>query len=71
MDDPKKLKDQKPDYSRDVSGVKDPDQQPQIGTDPMSEPDSSAEKTVIAPDPEKVREHERRRSEDNTHPPKG
>jgi hypothetical protein len=63
VDDPKKLRDQKPDYVKDVSGVKDPDHQPQIGTDPMDEPDSSVQKTVISPDPEKVREHDRRREQ--------
>lgn len=61
MKDPKKLKEQKPDYSRDKSGADHPDVQPQIATDPMSLPQTSKEKTVVSPDPEKVREHDRER----------
>jgi len=62
VDDPKKLKDQKPDYVSDPTSTGDPDRQPMIGTDPMDTPDSSVEKTIISPDPEKVREHERRKA---------
>ncbi|MEM8558442.1 MAG: hypothetical protein AAGG50_11525 [Bacteroidota bacterium] len=48
-----------PDYVRnDRSGTGDPDIQPSIGTDPMTTAEPSVEKTIIAPDPEKVREAE-------------
>ncbi len=60
VDDPKKLKDQKPDYVEDRSGTGDPDVKPSVGTDPMALPQEGKEKTIVSPDPEKVREHERR-----------
>jgi hypothetical protein len=62
MDDPNKLKKQKPDYVKDVSGSADPDHQPQIGTDPMSQPEEGTKKTIVSPDPEKVAEAERKRA---------
>lgn len=57
--DPKKLQKQRPDYVRDTSGGGDPEVQPSIGTDPQSLPQEGKHKTIIAPDPEKVREHEK------------
>lgn len=62
VDDPKKLKHQKPDYVEDLSGTGDPDHQPQIGTDPMTTSETSVHKTIVAPDPEKVRAHDRERA---------
>jgi hypothetical protein len=62
MKDPKKLRDQKPDYVKDVSGTRDPDHQPQVGTDPMSLPQQGEERKVIAPDPEKVAKADRERA---------
>lgn len=59
MDDPKKLKDQKPDYVEDKSGTDDPDIQPQAGTDPMEPSEEGVRKTIISPDPEQVRRAER------------
>lgn len=56
--DPKELREEKVDYVEDVSGG-DPDVQPSIGTDPMSLPEEGTHKTIIAPDPEKVRQAER------------
>lgn len=64
MDDPKKLKKQKPDYVKDVSGSDDPDHQPQLGTDPMSQPQEASPRKIIAPDPEEVRKAEERRKKD-------
>lgn len=59
--DPKELQKEKPDYVEDKSGVKDnPNVQPQIGTDPMDQPQAGKHKKVIAPDPAKVREAERK-----------
>lgn len=52
MDDPKKLKDQRPDYVSDPTGTGDPDKQPQIGTDPMSQPAEGERKSVIGVDPD-------------------
>lgn len=60
--DPEKLKKQKPDYVRDTSGSDDPDHQPQVGTDPMEGPQEGKHKTIVAPDPEKVREAERKKT---------
>ncbi len=57
--DPKKLQSQKPDYVEDKSGAGDPEVQPEVGTDPQSLPQEGKHKTIIAPDPEKVREAER------------
>lgn len=58
--DPKELQKEKPDYVEDKSGAGDPEIQPNIGTDPMSQPQEGKHKTIIAPDPEKVREAERK-----------
>jgi hypothetical protein len=58
--DPKELQKEKPDYVEDTSGSGKVDHQPEIATDPMSTPQEGKHKTVIAPDPEKVREAERR-----------
>ena len=57
--DPEELQKEKPDYAEDTSGGP-PDNQPDVGTDPMSLPQEGKHKEIIAPDPEKVREHERR-----------
>lgn len=62
--DPEKLKKQKPPYVRDKSGSGDPDHQPQIGTDPMTGAEEGTHKTIVAPDPEKVREADARRGKD-------
>lgn len=56
--DPKELREEKVDYVEGVSGG-DPEVQPSIGTDPMSLPQEGVHKTIIAPDPEKVRQAER------------
>jgi hypothetical protein len=58
--DPKELEKEKPDYVDDKSGSGEVDHQPQIGTDPMDAPQEGKHKTIIAPDPEKVREAERK-----------
>jgi hypothetical protein len=52
MDDPKKLKDQRPDYVSDPNSTGDPDKQPQIGTDPMSQPTHEERPTHIGVDPD-------------------
>ncbi len=57
--DPKKLQKQRPDYVEDKSGAGDPEVQPHAATDPQSLPQEGTHKTIIAPDPEKVRAHER------------
>ena len=57
--DPEELQEEKVDYVEDVSGGGDPEVQPQIGTDPMSAPEEGVHKTIISPDPEKVRQAER------------
>lgn len=62
--DPEKLKKQKPDYVEDKSGSEDPDHQPQIGTDPMGGAQEGKHKTIVSPDPEKVREADARRGKD-------
>jgi hypothetical protein len=58
--DPKELQKEKPDYVDDKSGAGDIASQPDIATDPMSTPQEGKHKTIISPDPEKVREAERR-----------
>ena len=45
----------------------DPDHEPEVGSDPRSLPQLDVEKTIIAPDPEKVREAERKRERDAGH----
>ena len=57
--DPKELQKEKPDYVEDKSGSDDPDHQPQIGTDPMEGAQEGKHKTIVAPDPKKVRDAER------------
>ena len=57
--DPEKIQDQHPDYVEDKSGTRQPGVQPSIGTDPQTLPQEGKHKTIIAPDPEKVRAHER------------
>ena len=57
--DPQELREEKVDYVDDVPGGGDPEVQPSVGTDPQSLPQEGAHKTVIAPDPEKVRQAER------------
>ncbi len=44
-----------------VSDLIDPDHEPVVGTDPHSLSQPGKEKVIIAPDPEKVREAERKR----------
>jgi len=63
MDDPKKLKKQRPKYVKDPTSTGDPDIEPQINTDPMSQPQLGRDRKVIAPDPEAVREAERRKKD--------
>lgn len=46
----------------------DPDHEPEVGSDPRSLPQLDEEKTIIAPDPEKVREAERKRERETGHP---
>lgn len=58
--DPERVQDQHPDYVEDKSGSDEAENQPSVGTDPMSLPQEGKHKTVIAPDPEKVREAERK-----------
>ncbi|MEM1041905.1 MAG: hypothetical protein AAGI91_04680 [Bacteroidota bacterium] len=58
--DPQKLQQQRPDYVEDKSGTGDPSVQPHIGTDPQSLPQEGKHKTIIAPDPEKVRQHKQK-----------
>ncbi len=58
--DPEELEKEKPDYVEDTSGSGEIDHQPEIGTDPMSLPQEGTHKTIISPDPEKVREAERK-----------
>ena len=38
------------------------DAQPNVGTDPMDPPQDAPEKPVVAPDPEKVRAHDREKA---------
>lgn len=59
--DPKDLLKEKPDYTEDRSGIDETDRIPVVGGDPESLPEEGTHKTIIAPDPEKVREHDRRR----------
>ena len=58
MTDPKKLDEQHPDYVQDKSGSEDPDNQPDIGTDPMDLPTEGIHKPVVHLDEEKVRKHD-------------
>jgi len=71
VDDPKKLAHQKPEYIRHKPGIEDPemhsemndpDRQSNIGTDPMETSETTVHKTIVSPDPEKVREHDRERA---------
>ncbi len=62
--DPKKIQNQHPDYVEDVSGSDDVESQPDIGTDPQSGIEEGTHKTIIAPDPEKVREADRKAGRD-------
>lgn len=57
--DPKKLPHEKPDYVEDKSGIDEVDRLPEVGTDPTSGIEEGTRKTIVSPDPEKVREHER------------
>lgn len=57
--DPKKLQKQKPDYVEDQSGIDEVDRLPVVGTDPEAGAQEGVHKTIVAPDPEKVRAHER------------
>ncbi|MEP0545505.1 MAG: hypothetical protein ABJF88_01085 [Rhodothermales bacterium] len=58
--DPKELHEERADYVEDKSGGGDPEVQPNVGTDPMSLPEEGTHKTIISPDPAKVREAERK-----------
>ena len=58
--DPQELEEEKPDYVEDKSGSGMVEHQPQVGTDPMETPQEGKHKTVISPDPAKVREAERK-----------
>lgn len=58
--DPKELEKERPDYVEDQSGSGKVDHQPQIATDPMSTGQEGKHKTIISPDPEKVRDAERK-----------
>ncbi len=59
--DPKELEEEHPDYVDDLSGSEQVDPpQANIATDPQSLPQEGTHKTVIAPDPAKVREAERK-----------
>ena len=58
--DPKRVQNQHPDYVEDVSGSDHVESQPDIGTDPESTIQEGKHKTIIAPDPEKVRDAERK-----------
>ena len=58
MIDPDKLDEQKPDYVEDTTGGDDPDQQPQIGTDPMEGASEGIHKPVVHLDEELVRKHD-------------
>lgn len=60
--DPKKVQNQHPDYAEDVSGSDDVESQPHIGTDPMEGPQEGKHKTIVSPDPDKVREAERKKA---------
>jgi hypothetical protein len=61
--DPKELEKEKPDYVEDTSGSGKVDHQPQIGTDPMETPQEGKHKKIIAPDPAKIRDADRKRDE--------
>ncbi|HYE96416.1 MAG TPA: hypothetical protein VD962_09415 [Rubricoccaceae bacterium] len=56
--DPEELKDEKPDYSKDVSGSGHPDLPPQTG-DPEDLPTEGTHKAVVHLDEEAVRKAER------------
>ena len=58
--DPERVQNQHPDYVKDVSGSDDVESQPDIGTDPEGSIEEGTHKTIISPDPEKVREAERK-----------
>lgn len=58
---PLDLRDEDPDYVKDVSGSEDPTNQPDIGTDPMSLPSEGTKKPVVHLDDEKVRRHDAER----------
>ncbi|HET6567800.1 MAG TPA: hypothetical protein VFG50_07540 [Rhodothermales bacterium] len=45
-----------------------PDFKPKIATDPEAQPQLGGEKRIVAPDPEKVREAERKREREKGHP---
>lgn len=57
--DPLHLPDERPDYVEDKSGVRDPDEQPDAATDPMSLPTEGPHKPAVPLDEEKVRKAER------------
>ncbi len=56
--DPLHLREEKPDYVQDKSGTDDPEDQPDIGTDPMEGPADSKHKPSVHLDDEKVRRAE-------------
>lgn len=62
--DPKKLQKEKPDYVEDTSGIDEVDRLPEVGTDPEAGAQEGTHKTIVAPDPEKVREAEREADRD-------
>lgn len=41
------------------------EEQPNVGTDPMSQPQEGRRKKIVAPDPEKVKDAERKRAGDD------
>ena len=58
--DPLDLKDERADYTDDVSGgAADKGVQPHAGTDPMGLPTEGIEKPTVHLDEEKVRQHDR------------
>lgn len=66
MDDPKDLRDQRPDYVEDKSGSGDVDgedlseaEQPTVGTDPMETGSTDVEKPHVELDEDAVRQAER------------
>lgn len=66
MDDPKDLRDQRPDYVEDKSGSGDVDgedyseeEQPTVGTDPQDTGDTDVQKPHVELDEDAVREAER------------